>query len=104
MLRFATLFASVVACGVDVTAPLPRVQFQLDSPTCGGPITFVFSIDGASVGQEALSADQLSTVYTLPVGEHTLRTIIVNGTFDQSTVVHLVRGEVYVEVLAPYCS
>jgi hypothetical protein len=86
------------------TAPPPRIQFQLDSPTCGGPITFAFSIDGVALGQASLSANQLSPAYTISTGQHTLRAVIVNGNFEQNTVVHLERGEVHVEPLAPYCS
>lgn len=95
--------AAIVGCD-GPTAPPPRIQFQLDSPTCGGPITFGFSIDDVALGQASLRASQLSSVYTTSPGGHTLRAVIVSGSFEQVTVVQLERGDVHVETLAPYCS
>lgn len=103
--RGAVTLCIAAALGCDTTTGLPpRVQFRLDSATCGGPITFALSLDGVALGQVSLSANQLSSAYVTSAGQHTLRAVIVNGSFEQNSVVHLERGEVHVEALAPYCS
>jgi hypothetical protein len=99
----AVIGAAFLGCG-DPVAPAPVVRFMMDSPTCGGPITFQFSIDQVVVGTVSLRDDQSSPPYVTSPGSHALRTEIVNGSFTRDTVVVLRAGETYTDVFAPYCS
>lgn len=95
---------STVGCGDATTPSAPVVRFQMVSQTCGGPISFVFSIDGARVGEQSLIDHEISRSFESTPGEHLVRAAITNGSFVRDTTVILRGGDVYTHILSPYCS
>jgi hypothetical protein len=87
------------------TEPAPaHVRFQLDSPTCGGPLTFQLYVDAVHVGAETLLGGAASATRPVTPGTHTFRGAIEPGAFVHDTTMTLGASETGTVVLAPYCS
>jgi hypothetical protein len=98
------LFLAALACHGATALPAPVVRFRMESQTCGGPITFQFSIDQAVVGAQSLRNGETSAAYPTTPGPHATRAAFVRGTFVDDTAATLKAGQIFIQILSPYCS
>jgi hypothetical protein len=102
-IALAALLTAGVACQESV-APDPIVQFRMESQTCGGPISFQFSIDQVPVGTESLRDRQTSAAYPTAAGQHAFRVAWVGGSFVHDELATVRAGETFTVIVNPYCS
>ena len=95
---------ATMSCDGSTDLSNPVVRFRMESATCGGPITFQFSIDEQVVGTEALRDRETSTGFTTTAGEHAVRAAIVSGALVNHSTVTLRPGASETIILSPYCS
>jgi len=100
----ATVVAGLSACESYTSLGAPAVRFRMESATCGGPITFEFSIDQHVIATEALRDRQTSAAFPTTPGEHSTRAAVVNGSFVHDSTIDLRPGENATVILSPYCS
>ena len=100
----ALLALPAVACHTATAPATADVRFKMDSPTCGGPVSFQFSIDQSVVGTASLRDGETSAAYPTTPGPHAVRAAFVGGSFTHDTIATLRAGGTFVHVLSPYCS